>query len=99
MEVNNSLPSGTILRGISNSYRIEKTLGQGSFSITNLATTKLTVMGKLGKMDTTVNVAIKNGNKIFLPSAGGHFSCTKGKSRLPMRVLLILQLIRYRFGI
>ena len=40
-------------------YSIVKTLGQGSFGITYLATTKLTMMGKLGQMDTTVNVAIK----------------------------------------
>ena len=40
-------------------YTIVKSLGQGSFGITYLATTKLTMMGKLGQMDTTVNVAIK----------------------------------------
>ena len=40
-------------------YTIVKSLGQGSFGITYLATTKLTITGKLGKMDTTFNVAIK----------------------------------------
>lgn len=40
-------------------YTIIKSLGQGSFGITYLATTKLTMMGKLGQMETTVNVAIK----------------------------------------
>lgn len=40
-------------------YTIVKSLGQGSFGITYLATTKLTMMGKLGQMDTTVYVAIK----------------------------------------
>ena len=40
-------------------YTIVKLLGQGSFGITYLATTKLTMMGKLGQMDTTVYVAIK----------------------------------------
>lgn len=40
-------------------YTIVKSLGQGSFGITYLATTKLTMTGKLGQMDTTVNVAIK----------------------------------------
>ena len=40
-------------------YTIVKSLGQGSFGITYLATTKLTMQGKLGQMDTTVNVAIK----------------------------------------
>ena len=46
----------TLQRG---KYTIVKSLGQGSFGITYLATTKLTMMGKLGQMDTTVNVAIK----------------------------------------
>jgi len=52
-----ALEKGTTLqRG---KYTIVKSLGQGSFGITYLATTKLTMMGKLGQMDTTVNVAIK----------------------------------------
>lgn len=48
---------GTILQG--GKYKIEKVLGQGSFGITYLANAKLTMVGKLGQMDTTVNVAIK----------------------------------------
>lgn len=40
-------------------YTIVKSLGQGSFGITYLATTKIAIIGKLGQMDTTVNVAIK----------------------------------------
>ena len=40
-------------------YKIVKTLGRGSFGITYLATTKAALSGGLGKMDVTVNVAIK----------------------------------------
>lgn len=40
-------------------YKIVKTLGQGSFGITYLATTRISVDGQLGKMDVNVNVTIK----------------------------------------
>jgi hypothetical protein len=40
-------------------YKIVKTLGRGSFGITYLATTKVALSGGLGKMEVTVNVAIK----------------------------------------
>ena len=40
-------------------YEIVKTLGRGSFGITYLATTKVALSGGLGKMEVTVNVAIK----------------------------------------
>lgn len=40
-------------------YKIVKTLGRGSFGITYLATTKVVLIGGLGKMEVTVNVAIK----------------------------------------
>lgn len=40
-------------------YNIVKTLGRGSFGITYLATTKVALSGGLGKMEVTVNVAIK----------------------------------------
>ncbi len=40
-------------------YMISKVLGEGSFGISYLATTKLTINGPLGKMEVTVNVAIK----------------------------------------
>lgn len=52
-----ALNKGTTLQ--KGKYTIVKSLGQGSFGITYLATTKLTMMGKLGQMDTTVNVAVK----------------------------------------
>lgn len=51
------LKQGSTLKG--GKYKIVKVLGQGSFGITYLATTKLTMAGKLGQMDTVVNVAIK----------------------------------------
>ena len=51
------LQINTILQG--GKYKIVRCLGKGSFGMTYLATTKLTMMGKLGQMDTIVNVAIK----------------------------------------
>ena len=52
-----TLSKGTTLQ--KGKYTIVKSLGQGSFGITYLATTQLTILGKLGQMDTTVHVAIK----------------------------------------
>ena len=49
------LPSGTILRGGTYSYRIQSVLGQGSFGITYLASTS--IRGPLGEV--TVPVAVK----------------------------------------
>ena len=43
----------------SGKYKIVKTLGQGSFGITYLATTKVAISGGLGEMDVTANVTIK----------------------------------------
>ena len=61
-----SLQSGSLLQG--GKYKIVRTLGQGSFGITYLATTQLTMMGELGRMETTVNVAIK---EFFLRDING----------------------------
>lgn len=51
------LRKGTLLQG--GKYKIEKSLGQGSFGITYLATAKFTTEGALGKMDVIAKVAIK----------------------------------------
>lgn len=53
----NCLSQGTILHGKSYDYEIVKTLGQGSFGITYLASVK--IRGELGSIDATVYVAIK----------------------------------------
>lgn len=59
MEPIYSLQPGTQLQGNAYRYRIERTLGHGSFGITYLATGYVTVQGPLGKMETQVPVAIK----------------------------------------
>lgn len=51
------LKQGSALKG--GKYKIVKVLGQGSFGITYLATTRISIDGQLGKMDVTVNVTIK----------------------------------------
>ena len=53
----NELKKGCTLQ--QGKYRIVRTLGRGSFGITYLATTKVSLSGSLGQMDVTVNVAIK----------------------------------------
>lgn len=51
------LKKGTTLQG--GKYKIEQTLGQGSFGITYLATAKFSASGNLGMMDVVAKVAIK----------------------------------------
>ncbi len=54
-----ALLPGTVLRGKKNSYRIDRVLGQGTFGITYLAYTTVTVEGDLGKLQGEMQVAIK----------------------------------------
>ena len=51
------LRKGNTLKG--GKYKIVKTLGQGSFGITYLAITRISMDGQLGKLDVNVNVTIK----------------------------------------
>ena len=55
----NALKPGTLLRGKSYTYTIQKDLGQGTFGITYLATTQVKITGALGEIDTSIQVAIK----------------------------------------
>ena len=71
MEVNNALTTGTILKGTSYSYRIERTLGQGSFGITYLASVKMA--GALGAIDANIKVAIK---EFFMKDINGRSDTT-----------------------
>lgn len=54
-----ALKPGTILQGDSYTYRIESVLGQGSFGITYLATTRVKVQGALGELETDMQIAVK----------------------------------------
>ena len=54
-----NLREGTILQGGKYQYRIVKELGQGTFGVTYLATTKVKVVGALGELETTMQVAVK----------------------------------------
>ena len=88
MESNTLLP-GTLLQGKSYTYTIRKVLGQGTFGITYLATTKVKVAGALGSLETTMQVAIKeffmrdiNGreeNTVTTGSQGGVYANYKKK--------------------
>ena len=89
MENNNTLTSGTLLQGKSYTYTIQKVLGQGSFGITYLATTKVKIAGALGALETTMQVAIKeffmrdingrNENTVTTGSQGGLYANYKKK--------------------
>lgn len=54
-----ALKVGQELHGAKSTYHIESVLGHGSFGITYLASTKLMMEGSLGRIETTVKVAIK----------------------------------------
>ena len=85
----NTLQSGTLLQGKSYTYTIQKVLGQGSFGITYLATTKVKIAGALGALETTMQVAIKeffmrdingrNENTVTTGSQGGLYANYKKK--------------------
>ena len=72
---------GTQLKGAAYTYTIEKILGQGTFGITYLATSKVQIDGALGALETTLTVAIKEffmhdlngrrGNEVTCSSQGG----------------------------
>ena len=69
----NALAPGTMLRGGACTYRIERALGQGSFGITYLATTKGKVTGPLGEIETTTHVAVK---EFFMKGVNGREGST-----------------------
>lgn len=56
---NHYLPVGTILYGQENQYRIQKVLGEGTFGITYLAKAKVSIGGKLGHLNSEIDVAVK----------------------------------------
>ena len=80
-QIKNPLPTGTILKGKSYNYCIEKALGQGSFGITYLASVKM--QGALGEIDSNIQLAVKeffmketngrDGNTVTTGSKGGVF--------------------------
>ena len=89
MNTNNTLQSDTLLQGKSYTYTIQQVLGQGSFGITYLATTKVKIAGALGALETTMQVAIKeffmrdingrNENTVTTGSQGGLYANYKKK--------------------
>ena len=60
------LPINTLLQN--GKYKIEKVLGNGTFGITYLATTKVKIGGQLGNMEATIKVAIK---EFFMEAING----------------------------
>ncbi len=79
---NNHLEKGNILYGKSYTYRIEEVLGSGTFGITYLATTKIMVDGSLGKIETTIKVAIKEFFMHDFNSRSGQTVTYSGDSQL-----------------
>ncbi len=65
---NYSLPQGFVLKGKTYTYYIEEVLGQGSFGITYLASTRVKVEGALGSLETTIKVAVK---EFFMQDVNG----------------------------
>ncbi len=88
----NTLQHGTVLYGKSREYKIEKVLGQGSFGITYLATTKVQVQESLGSLQAEMKVAVKEffmkdlngreGTRVTSISSGGKEGlCEKYKAK------------------
>ena len=59
MQHYSSLQIGSVIRGGKFTYTIQSVLGQGSFGITYLATTRTRLQGDLGNIETEVKVAVK----------------------------------------
>lgn len=82
-----SLKNGTILHGKNYNYKIVKTLGQGTFGITYLASVKM--IGALGSLDSDLLVAVKeffmrdfngrNESSVTYSSKDGAFAYYKSK--------------------
>ena len=54
-----ALQPGSVLQGLKYKYIIDRVLGQGTFGITYLARTMVTVAGDLGQLRTEIQVAVK----------------------------------------
>ena len=68
-----ALAAGTTLQGGAYRYRIERVLGQGSFGITYLATTRVKVSGALGELEADMKVAVK---EFFMKDVNGREEST-----------------------
>lgn len=88
-DIINPLSQGTRLIGPQNTYQIQRTLGQGTFGITYLATTEMQLSGQMGSFTTRVQVAVKEffmkdfngreGSEVTAGSQGGYFVDYKKK--------------------
>ena len=84
-----ALQPGSVLQGLKYKYIIDRVLGQGTFGITYLARTMVTVAGDLGQLRTEIQVAVKeffmrdinerDGNEVSQGSKGGLFVNYKRK--------------------
>lgn len=54
-----ALRAGTVLHGKEHNYRIARVLGQGTFGITYLAYTRVSLGGQLGEVSSEIQVAVK----------------------------------------
>lgn len=58
-KIKHTLLPGTKVKGTNLEYTVDHVLGEGSFGITYLATTNVTIHGELGDLDTFVHVTLK----------------------------------------